>query len=207
MTSSSWPSRRMELKKATPSMRADDAADEQHRAELEVQRAPPPIGDRAGHGGRRDLRGFGRDRDGRGDADEDQQRRHQEAAADAEHSRDKADGRPKPQDQEDADRQFGYGQVDLQNAVPDPGCVSRVRDIDPSQAGARCTSRFVKALHQAAHGLLRQRPICPPCGFTAAASAMHRFSFAYPWVCRPRRRPSRRPGQERRLRQCRMAWA
>ena len=92
---------------------ADDAAAQQHQRQRRIDRAPPPIGDRAGKRRGRDVARDGRDRDRRRDADEDQQRRHQEAAADAEHAGDESDRRAHRQDEEDIDRKVGDRKVEL----------------------------------------------------------------------------------------------
>ena len=86
---------------------------QQHRRQRRVDGAPPPVGDRAGKRGRRDVARHRGDRDRRRDADEDQQRRHQEAAADAEHAGDEADRRAHREDQEDIDRNVGDREIKL----------------------------------------------------------------------------------------------
>ncbi len=70
---------------------AGDAADQQHRAELHVDRAALEMRQHAGNGRGDDLVGAGRHRHGRRDVVEDQQRRDQEAAADAEHAGEEPD--------------------------------------------------------------------------------------------------------------------
>ena len=96
-----------------PQRRADAAAGQQHDRQRRVDRAPSPVGDRAGQRGRRDVARHRGDRDRRRDADEDQERRHQEAAADAEHAGHEADRRAHRQDQEDIDRNVGDGEIEL----------------------------------------------------------------------------------------------
>ena len=115
---SSWPSARSVVNSHTPAGRADDAAREQHEGKRKIERAPPPIADRARERRGRDVAGDARDRDRGRDAEEDEQRRHQEAAADPEHAGDESDREPHRQDDEDVDRQVGDRKVDLQAASP-----------------------------------------------------------------------------------------
>ena len=96
---------------------ADDAAGEQRQRQRDVDRAAPPIGDRAGKRGSRDVGGDARHRHGRLHADEDQQRRHQEAAADAEHAGNESDRQPHRQDQKDVDRKVGDRKIDLHGST------------------------------------------------------------------------------------------
>ena len=65
---------------------ADYAADQQHRAELDIDRPALEMCQSAGDRRGDDLVGTGGDRNGGRDVVEDQQRRHQEAAADTEHA-------------------------------------------------------------------------------------------------------------------------
>ena len=71
--------------------RAEQAADQQHGAHLEVDVAALPMRQHAGDGGGDDLIGLGTDGDGRRNADEDQDRRHEKPAADPEEPGKKAD--------------------------------------------------------------------------------------------------------------------
>ncbi len=113
MVMSSWPSARRSREQPDAEGGADDAAGEQHEGEREIDRAAPPIADRAGQGRGGDVAGDARHRDRRRDAEEDQQRRHQEAAADAEHAGDESDREPHAQNDEDVDRQVRDRKVDL----------------------------------------------------------------------------------------------
>ncbi len=65
---------------------AENTADKQHDAHLEIHISPPPVGQNAGHAGGRDLVGNGGDGHGGRNADKDQQRRHQKPAANAKHA-------------------------------------------------------------------------------------------------------------------------
>ena len=118
MVISSWPSARSTREQPDADRRAEHAAGQQHQAERQIDRAPPPIGDRAGERRGRDVACDARDRDRRRNADEDQQRRHQEAAADAEHAGDEPDRQPHGEDQEHVDRQVGDRKVDLHAGGP-----------------------------------------------------------------------------------------
>ena len=97
---------------------ADDAAGQQHQGEREVERAAAPIGDRAGHGGSRDVARYRRDRHRRRYPDEDQQRRHQEAAADAEHAGNEPDREPHREHEEYIDRKVGDREVNFHGLDP-----------------------------------------------------------------------------------------
>jgi len=96
-----------------PERRAGDAAAEQHARQRRIDRAPPPIRQRAGKRGSRDMARDRGDRHRRRDADEDQKRRHQEAAADPEHARDEADRGAHRQHQEDIDGKIGDRKIEL----------------------------------------------------------------------------------------------
>ena len=118
MVRSSWPSARSSGEQPDADGGAEDAAGQQHQAERQIDRAPPPVGDRAGARRGRDVARDARHRDRGRDADEDQQRRHQEAAADAEHARDESDRQPHGQDQQNIDGQVGDRKVDLHAGGP-----------------------------------------------------------------------------------------
>src|SRR5262249_22072777 len=97
---------------------AEDAAGQQHQGEREVERTAAPIGNRAGHGGGRDVARHGRHRYRRRYPDEDQQRRHQEAAADAEHAGDEPDREPHREHEEYIDRKVGDREVNFHGLDP-----------------------------------------------------------------------------------------
>jgi hypothetical protein len=97
--------------------RADEAAEREDDAELEVEGVAAERVEGARGGGGGDLGRLRGDRDGRRDAQEDEERRHQKAAADPEQAGDEADRRAHPENHEHADRHLGDGQVDLQEAV------------------------------------------------------------------------------------------
>jgi hypothetical protein len=97
---------------------ADEAADQQHRAELEVERAALEMRERARKRRGDDLVGAGGDRDGWRDVVEDQQRRDQESAAHAEHPRQEADRRPHGQKNQEIDRHLGDREIDAHPSNP-----------------------------------------------------------------------------------------
>jgi hypothetical protein len=101
-----------------PRAGADEPTGKQHQRQCRIERAPPPIGQRAGERRRRDMARNARHRDRGSDADEDQERGHQKAAADAEHAGDESDREPHDQDQEHIDGYFGDREVDLHGRCP-----------------------------------------------------------------------------------------
>ena len=118
MVRSSWPSERSTVNSQTPTAVPKMPPASSIEAECQIDRAPPPVGDRAGARRGGDVARDARHRHRRRDADEDQQRRHQEAAADTEHARDEPDRQAHGENQQDVDGQVGDRKIDLHAGGP-----------------------------------------------------------------------------------------
>jgi hypothetical protein len=81
------PQRLQLREQGNPDDAADGAPQQHDDAQLEIDIAPPPMGQHAGDGGGDQLVRLSGDRDRRRNADKDQQRRHQEPAPDSQETR------------------------------------------------------------------------------------------------------------------------
>ncbi len=87
--------------------RAEETADQEDGAHLEIDIAAPPMRQHARHRGADELVRGGGDGNRRRDADEDEEGRQQKAAADAEHAGEETDRGAKSQQDEDIQRDLG----------------------------------------------------------------------------------------------------